>query len=524
MKQWKLLPVFLLLVVLLGVLAVPASAVSGSDLCYKYTPQMTENTFRYLQEIYIEKYPQMGLRWTQGTAEDKQVLQRLADIITEGCTTDEQKAEAIAGWLKRNIEYGENYRPFYAADVFYARKANCAGYAQLMQTLLRLSGIPAVWGDGFAMDTQVITVAQMQELWAGHAWCFAYVGGQWKMYDPLWEDTRGLTDRDYIAKNYFLDTVDQIVPAYDSSNLPPFRDPASAQVYVDGRFVYYRDGAQLSVPGQSGCGVMINLVGNFDFTICTYEEGDPAGEEGFRYLDNPERYQDMVRGELFRDGWVRYGSLSLDYHYENGVSAHGIVLERDGDRYFMHFGGGNRLLVNEGQYYISDGYFHMAPGYTGKIFEPYWYPQYKDDAEYEIIWSSDHPDIATVDQNGVITSTGKVGTTDIWVQLRWKGGAGIQSRTSFSITFQEDTRVADYNDYQTHECSYQTQVVMPTCVSGGYTVHTCSCGNSYQDNETEALGHSFGPWQTRSEATPDRDGEQARTCTSCSFEETRSIS
>ncbi len=39
--------------------------------------------------------------------------------------------------------------------------------------------------------------------------------------------------------------------------------------------------------------------------------------------------------------------------------------------------------------------------------------------------------------------------------------------------------------------NYNSVVTAPTCTAGGYTTHTCSvCGDSYQDSETEALGHT----------------------------------
>lgn len=47
-----------------------------------------------------------------------------------------------------------------------------------------------------------------------------------------------------------------------------------------------------------------------------------------------------------------------------------------------------------------------------------------------------------------------------------------------------------------HTHSYIATVVAPTCKSGGYTLHTCSCGDTYQDKETRPLGHK---WEVRSE-------------------------
>ena len=43
-----------------------------------------------------------------------------------------------------------------------------------------------------------------------------------------------------------------------------------------------------------------------------------------------------------------------------------------------------------------------------------------------------------------------------------------------------------------HQHDYSnTTVVAPTCNDKGYTKHTCACGDSYNDNYTDALGHHF---------------------------------
>lgn len=42
-----------------------------------------------------------------------------------------------------------------------------------------------------------------------------------------------------------------------------------------------------------------------------------------------------------------------------------------------------------------------------------------------------------------------------------------------------------------HDYTYQTSTVYPTCITGGYTEHTCSCGDSYVDSYVDALGHEF---------------------------------
>ncbi len=56
-----------------------------------------------------------------------------------------------------------------------------------------------------------------------------------------------------------------------------------------------------------------------------------------------------------------------------------------------------------------------------------------------------------------------------------------------------------------HSHSYTETVTAPTCTEGGYTTHICQCGETYQDAETPALGHT---WQ---EATL----ESPKTCSVC---------
>lgn len=43
----------------------------------------------------------------------------------------------------------------------------------------------------------------------------------------------------------------------------------------------------------------------------------------------------------------------------------------------------------------------------------------------------------------------------------------------------------------THTHSYQVSTVPATCIEQGCTIHSCSCGDSYRDAYTDALGHSY---------------------------------
>ena len=79
----------------------------------------------------------------------------------------------------------------------------------------------------------------------------------------------------------------------------------------------------------------------------------------------------------------------------------------------------------------------------------------------------------------------------------------------------------------THKHTYTTKTVAPTCTSKGYTLHTCSgCGDTYEDNYKDPLGHSFGDWKTTTEPTCTADGTKTCTCkrSGCNAKKTKSVS
>lgn len=74
-----------------------------------------------------------------------------------------------------------------------------------------------------------------------------------------------------------------------------------------------------------------------------------------------------------------------------------------------------------------------------------------------------------------------------------------------------------------HKHEYSLTVKEPTCTEEGYTLYTCSCGDSYTDNVVKALGHDFTIWTIIQEATSEKTGLKTRICTRCKFEETEII-
>lgn len=65
-----------------------------------------------------------------------------------------------------------------------------------------------------------------------------------------------------------------------------------------------------------------------------------------------------------------------------------------------------------------------------------------------------------------------------------------------------------------HQHSYSAEVVKATCTAGGYTVHTCPCGDSYMGSQTPAVGHAYT--ETVTKPTMWKQGYTTYTCTGCS--------
>ncbi len=62
----------------------------------------------------------------------------------------------------------------------------------------------------------------------------------------------------------------------------------------------------------------------------------------------------------------------------------------------------------------------------------------------------------------------------------------------------------------TEDCQFEDTVVEPTCLTEGYTIHTChTCGYSYEDETVEPLGHSYVA------NTDEETGEHSYRCERC---------
>ena len=163
------------------------------------------------------------------------------------------------------------------------------------------------------------------------------------------------------------------------------------------------------------------------------------------------------------------------------------------------------------------------------------------------------PDVVTVGEEFTISWTpsplqGKYDQREYEVHIR-KGGSGFKTiyTTDTSVTLTLTKPDTSYNVYLTvynrkyqdysssafatfrciretaHEHSYTAVVTAPTCTAKGYTTHTCSCGHSYVDTYTDALGHAWDGGTVTKQPTATETGIKTFTCTRCSATKTETI-
>lgn len=102
--------------------------------------------------------------------------------------------------------------------------------------------------------------------------------------------------------------------------------------------------------------------------------------------------------------------------------------------------------------------------------------------------------------------------------------AGEKTRVC-SVCGKEEKAAIEKLPHTTHDYTYNSKVVAPTCEDKGYTENFCKCGASQKTDEVVATGHTWGEWKVTKEATLTSEGEKTRTCTveTCKKVETEKI-
>ena len=498
-----------------------ASDTPATEACY-YT---LEQAYRYLDDFYLQQHPEAALETMFGSVSDNTKLQNLADAISYGYETDREKADAVYDWLDRNLTSNEFGSPF-PIDAFFDREGNCATYAYLMQDLLRKMGIPAVYSTGWSLPMNDMTFGEVVEqndagfyTYAGHAWCFAYIDGEWVLYDVPYH-TKGIHDPEVLSGKYYIASVAHVMPAYDYPNLMP----TNKYVVYDGEKHFAVDHTGAVVDGG---GVLEfynyymenHAIGyttedaayNYWYRLC---EGDvePAMEPGEIYAGRHWFYQmHQIYG---KDAIEEYDYRYL-YGEANGYMGQGTIRYMGEVPYFV----GSQEVANisclNTEFTIINGCLGIPIGYEGPIMVPSAEGQFAEGA-LTYHWESDNPDVLTcIDGFQNIFIAWEEGFANVYCTAIRNHDSGTAAQDYISIYVYDPNRMVSYGDLVDHEHTYERIERVATCEIGGAVIYTCSqpdCADSYIEAETPALGHAFTAYVSNNNATKKVNGTKTAHC------------
>ena len=118
--------------------------------------------------------------------------------MTQGCFTNEQKADAIFNWFRKNIKYKYyNNSEHSVSTTLQGAPSNCCDAANAAYELLTAAGVPARYCHG--------TLSTAEGTW-GHYWLKIKYNGSWQMFDVGRGIKRGIG---VVAGSYTGETVER---------------------------------------------------------------------------------------------------------------------------------------------------------------------------------------------------------------------------------------------------------------------------------------------------------------------------
>jgi tetratricopeptide (TPR) repeat protein len=329
--------------------------------------QVRVSTFASWDELAAWKKRLRADCWVCG-----EEVRRTVREVTRDLKTQEEKARALTGWLRRNVRYvsaGEkhDFTPHLPSVTFANRYGDCKDTSQLLAVMLKEAGIPvALVTLGVLDDGQVLE--EVPSPWGTHAILMATIDGK-----PHWIDTTlSLGAWDYLPR----DDRDRLCYVTDEKGVRLIRTPAmrpednrtelTTHVWIgaDGssrceRTATYHGAAALSqrdawleVPAGERRRLMTSDLQ--DANSKTHLSALRIDERNLRELDAPVRAEVVYEipshfsGDSDREGsvtdskvWAKLLSVTLDYDRETALDLWAPFESRH--RYIFHLPPGWRL-------------------------------------------------------------------------------------------------------------------------------------------------------------------------------------
>ncbi|HNR64102.1 MAG TPA: transglutaminase domain-containing protein [Thermotogota bacterium] len=116
----------------------------------------------------------------------------LVKKLTNQRMKEGEKCRAIFDWIARHIQYDvqayrrKHYANQDASSVLRTRKAVCAGYANLFQSMVKEAGIETVTISGYVKGFGFSVGDPMPRNQSNHAWNAARIANTWQLVDCTW--------------------------------------------------------------------------------------------------------------------------------------------------------------------------------------------------------------------------------------------------------------------------------------------------------------------------------------------------
>ena len=125
--------------------------------------------------------------------------------------------------------------------------------------------------------------------------------------------------------------------------------------------------------------------------------------------------------------------------------------------------------------------------------------------------------------NGTIEDTTTATSNIGWEFADWGGDCTLNTTGgTYYFSFNYDTNMLVITFDHTHVYT-AGEVVAPTCTTAGYTVYTCACGDSYNGDETAALGHNWNSGEITTTPGCETTGVKTYTCGTCGETKTEAV-
>jgi len=136
---------------------------------------------------------------------------------------------------------------------------------------------------------------------------------------------------------------------------------------------------------------------------------------------------------------------------------------------------------------------------------------------------------AKCEANGTESAYCDNGCTE--VHKKTAEGTALSHRFTNYISNGNGTKTATCNNNcgkthtidEEHVHDYKETVINPTCTEQGYTLHKCSCEDSYKDTYVKKLDHSFTSYASNNDATCEKNGTETAKCDGCEATDTREV-